>query len=458
VASTPRQQQQQQPEEQPLGEEDMPTTPPPTLKVPQSPREGCKPRGQAQARSLARQLSMSDEQQQEQQQLLGLVPPSPFGSSLGLDLQQRPQLQLQAAAQQQQQQQPLPVPLSGSQAGAALNPAAAPGSTAESASAGVVSHAVPWSPGAQSPASSLSRVSSYHSDGIGGEEPVAAAPAKAAADAAKELEEWRLRRQAAATAELRASLDLGSSGSQAGGSQRMLRVESADSLRSLAVLPAPPAVAALAPASAPAPPPAAGSTGSGGKLAGWLGALLPAGAPQGDPSQQQLPPRGRRPSVGRLALGGVLGGSFASSAPSTALGGRLRKGGLVELPDRQLRLLSNPGRGPAPRKSSLRRSESADPLPASRRQLGSHPLRRQSSGAAPCLACVCVAAPASPRLLSCGLAASTLHALLCAHRQACRLASLSLERHVENVWLPSSCWPSPLSRVLQCPGLKSWRV
>ncbi|EFN59997.1 hypothetical protein CHLNCDRAFT_133154 [Chlorella variabilis] len=373
---------------QQLGDDDIPTTPPPTLKAPHSPREVAKPRQQQQQQQAGQQ------QQQQQQWAVALGPeagqPRPTPSSpfvCKTPAQQAQQQAQQAAAAVQGLGQP-PAAAVGSQAGAGAAAAAAgdraagqpPVSAAASAAQGITSHAVPWSPGMQSPAGALSRDSSC------GDEPVSAARAKAAADAVRELEQWQQQHALQAGTQAGSGSRDGAGGLTGRLGQPQLQLQRLESAGSSISLP-PLASALSAPPAMPTPPAASpGSASSGSALGSWLGGLLPGqwGAAAADQAgQQQRQRRVRRQPVHRLPLAGMLagregGGGSGGSTPRTPQSGRPKMvGGLVELPERTGRL--TPGRCQTPRKSSLRRSESADSLPTSRSRLGSHPLRRQSS-------------------------------------------------------------------------------
>ena len=197
----------------------------------------------------------------------------------------------------------------------------------------------------QSPGGTLSRDSSY------GDEVVPAARAKAAADAVRERE-----------------LATAAGASPASGALPLLSP----------VAPAQPQQQPDAEAQA------SGSSGTANTLAGLSGllaALLPAaarsgvggGGEQAPAAGEQTPPRRRR----SLLAHRIPSFSSRDASPATPASAR-RRGGLMDLPERRY----TPARGITPRKSSLRRSESADSLSGDgrRQPLGSHPLRRQSSG------------------------------------------------------------------------------
>ena len=349
---------------QPEKDEEVPHTPPPTLKAPASPHELASQRVarrlshervalHARAHQRAHPAHGEAPQQGEGKQHQGAYghrqvalharthlhhPSQPLAH-----LQRQPRSPAAAAAGEQQEVPPSPFAQRAAQeraaswgpfdAAAALPPAqgdqqqpaaAAPpaagaasgkAAAAASAAAGPTSHAVPWSPGMQSPAGDLSRDSSF------GEELVPAARAKAAADAVRQVD---LTAAAAATA----------SPALAAHRPPPLRHVGSDGSDALTLTPTPrltpgPQRAAIAAAGADGGAPA-GLAGVWAMFAALLPTLRsPVGGGEDQPDGQPELRRRRSLLAHRIP-------SFTSSrepSPVTPYSAR-RRGGLGDLPER----------------------------------------------------------------------------------------------------------------------------
>lgn len=306
-------------------EEDVPHTPPPTLKAPQSPREVTRARRQLPPKPPQPLLQATEQppaqswerlqqpQQQHEHSQEGVALPwvassraagaaqssqQPFISNRRLSLEDAARAAGITPPFEQQQQPAFTAAAHGSgaqQAGGQLLRATS------SSTAGPSSHAVPWLSGMQSPSGLLSRDSSY------GTEVVPAARAKAAADAVLEVD-----------------------GEQ--GVPRLLF----DSLTAASSCPQP--QASVGPRAADQLPGAASAARGMAGFAALLAAVLPGrrgvdGSDESSVSAMLLQHQGRS-RLRRLSSSGSSGSmESGGSSPRTPASARLR-GGLTDLPER----------------------------------------------------------------------------------------------------------------------------